>query len=202
MSSIRNVTVYCASSGKVPQVYVDAAIELGTAIAKAGWGLIYGGNRIGVMGKLADAVRAAGGKVVGITPQLFIDKGIGDDVCDELVVSLGMRDRKAMLEQRGDAIIALPGGIGTLEEIFDVMVHKQLGYHAKPIVLLNTANYYAPLLAMLEHGIEQNFIKAKARELYSVAGSVPEVMDILRSNRPGAPKGQWTAAERPPSATE
>lgn len=202
MSSIRNVTVYCASSGKVPQVYIDAAIELGTAIAKSGWGLIYGGNRIGVMGKLADAARAAGGKVVGITPQLFIDKGIGDDVCDELVVSLGMRDRKAMLEERGDAIIALPGGLGTLEELFDVIVHKQLGYHAKPIVLLNTADYYAPLLAMLEHGIEQSFIKSKARELYYVAGTVQEAIDFLHAAPRSGPKPQWSSAERPPSATE
>lgn len=179
MQSISSITVYCSSSRHVPSVYFEAANELGTCIARSGWTLIYGGNRIGCMGVLADAARAAGGKVVGITPELLVREGIADNECDELVVTANMRDRKAMLEARGDAFVALPGGLGTFEEVFEILVGKLLGYHQKPIVLLNVADYYAPLLAMIEHGIEQRFIKATAREAYFVAGSVVESIEFL-----------------------
>src|SRR5688500_9795335 len=145
---IRAVTVYCSSSNHVPGVYLDAAAELGHAIASHGWTLVYGGNAVGCMGKLADAARAAGGRVVGVTPQLLVDYGIADRNCHELIVSATMRERKALLEQRGDAFVALPGGLGTFEEVFEILVGRTLGYHAKPVVLLNVAGYYAPLLAM------------------------------------------------------
>src|SRR4051812_8273154 len=105
---INAVTVYCSSSNKVAPVFADATAELGRAIARNGWALVYGGNDVGMMKVLADACRDAGGKVIGVTPRLFIDKGVGDCRCDELIVTDGMRDRKAMLEQRGDAFIALP----------------------------------------------------------------------------------------------
>ena len=188
---IRSVTVYCSSSSSVPSIYFEAASQLGTSIARAGWTLVYGGNRIGCMGELADSARAAGGKVVGITPELLVREGIADNACDELVVTANMRDRKAMLEARGDAFIALPGGLGTFEEVFEVLVGKLLGYHRKPIALLNVANYYAPLLAMIEHGIEQRFIKATAREAYFVAGSVNETIAFLRrsgGDQPASPE--------------
>jgi len=184
---IRNVTVYCSARGEVANVYKTAAADLGRAIAQCGWGLVYGGNRVGLMQILSDACRAAGGKVVGITPQWFIDKGISDDRCDELIVSAGMRDRKEMMENRGDALLALPGGLGTLEEIFEVIVAKQLGRHGKPIVLLNIANYYAPLLAMIEHGIEHKFIKPVARGYFFVADSVDAAINHLRDQPPTAP---------------
>src|SRR5437870_3361345 len=125
--AIHAVTVYCSSSKRVAVRYIDASRELGEAIARCGWVLVYGGNNIGCMGIMADAARAAGGKVVGITPQLMVDKGIGDEKCDELIVTEGMRERKALLEQRGDAFVVLPGGIGTLEEVFEILVGKSLG---------------------------------------------------------------------------
>lgn len=153
---------------------------------------MYGGNHIGCMGALADAARASGGKVVGITPELLVREGIADNECDELVVTANMRDRKAMLEARGDAFVALPGGLGTFEEVFEILVGRLLGYHQKPIVLLNVANYYGPLLAMIEHGIEQRFIKATAREAYFVAGSVAEAIELLRHSA-----GQQPAAQEP-----
>ena len=143
--------------------------------------MVYGGNSCGLMASLADATRAAKGRVIGVTPQSLVDKGISDALCDELIVTTGMRDRKAQMEERGDAFIALPGGLGTLEEIFEIIVGRQLGYHSKPIVVLNIAGYYDPLLAMLEHGIEHRFIKAASRELFQVAGSVEEAMEYLRS---------------------
>jgi uncharacterized protein (TIGR00730 family) len=180
---IRAVTVYCSSSRHVDGVYLEAAAELGGQIAGRGWRLVYGGNLIGCMGALADAARDAGGKVIGITPQLLVDQGIADEQCDELVVTSGMRERKALLEERADAFIALPGGLGTFEEVFEIIVGRLLDYHSKPIVLLNVANYYAPLLAMIEHGIEQRFIKARAREAYFVTDKVTEAIEYLAGPR-------------------
>ena len=193
---MQSVTVYCSSSRHVPEAYFDAARELGSSIARAGWTLVYGGNHVGCMGALADAARQARGRVVGITPELLVGEGIADNNCDELVVTANMRDRKAMLEARGDAFVALPGGLGTFEEVFEILVGKLLGYHQKPIVLLNVAGYYAPLLAMIEHGIEQRFIKATAREAYFIAGSVAEAIEFLRRSAGAQP------APPEPSATE
>src|SRR3954452_22846686 len=113
MNPIRAVTVYCSSSSSIAAEYFDAARELGREIARAGWSLAYGGNNLGLMDAVACACRSAGGRVIGITPQLMVDEGIADSACAELVVTPNMRERKALLEARGDALIALPGGIGT-----------------------------------------------------------------------------------------
>ena len=198
---IRAVTVYCSSSKSVPAVYFEAAAELGGAIAARGWAVVYGGNAVGCMGALADAARAAGGRVVGITPQLLVDHGIADEQCDELIVTATMRERKALLEQRGDAFVALPGGLGTFEEVFEVLVGRTLGYHEKPVVLLNVAGYYGPLLAMIEHGIEHRFIRPVARDAYVVAGSVAEAIGFLESHGRG-PAGGPGAGMAEPSALE
>jgi uncharacterized protein (TIGR00730 family) len=176
---IQNVTVYCASSTKLAGVYREAASELGRAIARRGWGIVYGGDRTGLMGAVADGCHGEGGNVVGIMPQLLFDTGIANERCHEMVVARDMRHRKEMLESRGDALVALPGGLGTLEELFEVVVGKHLGFHAKPIVLLNIAGYYNPLLTMIEHGIEHRFIRPEQRELYFVAGSVEDAIEYL-----------------------
>jgi uncharacterized protein (TIGR00730 family) len=186
-ADIRAVTVYCSSSSRIAAAYNHAAAELGRQMARHGWKLVYGGNNVGMMGVLADAVRASGGKVIGVTPQLFVDKGSSDQRCEELIVTSGMRDRKAAMEERGDAFIALPGGLGTFEEIFEIICGKILGYHNKPIVLLNIDGYYDPLLAMIEHGVEQHFIKPKARDLYFVAKRVTDAIAHLRSYVAPAP---------------
>ncbi len=178
---IRNVTVYCSSSRQIDETFMAAGRELGRAIASRGWGLVYGGNRVGMMGELADAARAGGGKVIGITPQLFIDKGVHDALADELIVADGMRHRKAMMEDRGDAFVALPGGLGTFEEIFEIICGKQLGYHIKPIVILNVAGYYDPLLAMIDHGIATKFIRPMAPTLYHVATTVGDTVKYIES---------------------
>jgi uncharacterized protein (TIGR00730 family) len=199
---IRSVTVYCSSSKEIAPDYLDAGADLGAAIARAGWTLVYGGNRIGLMAAVADAARGAGGKVVGITPQLMLDHGIGDEHCDELIVTPGMRERKALLEQRGDAFVALPGGLGTLEELFEVLVAKLLGYHDKPIVLLNTCGYYNPLLAAIEYGIAEHFIKPRARQAWCVADDVPDVMAYLRAAPPPGPAVPEDSGIKEPSAAE
>jgi uncharacterized protein (TIGR00730 family) len=176
---IQNVTVYCASSSKLAIVYRDAAHALGRAIAKRGWGLIYGGDSAGLMGAVAEGAFLANGRVIGIVPQRLFDAGIKNERCQEIVVARDIRHRKEILESRGDALLALPGGLGTLEEFFEVVVGRQLGFHAKPIVLLNIAGYYNPLLAMIEHGIEHHFIKPACRELFFVADSVDEAVNYL-----------------------
>jgi uncharacterized protein (TIGR00730 family) len=176
---IKNVTVYCASSRKLAEVYREAATSLGRAIALRGWGLIYGGDRAGLMGLAADGACAAGGKVVGIIPERMMKPDVVNERCHEMVAARDMRHRKEMLEERGDALLALPGGLGTLEEFFEVVVGKQLGFHGKPIVLLNVAGYFTPLLAMIEHGIEHQFIKAECRGLFFVAETVDEAIGYL-----------------------
>lgn len=185
---ISSVTVYCSSSRAVARAYTDAASALATAIAREGWTLVYGGNSIGCMRSLSDAARAAGGKVVGVTPQLLVDKGIADTRAHELIVTATMRERKAIMETRGDAFVTLPGGLGTLEEIFEIIVARLLGYHDKPIVLLNVNGYFNPLLAMIDHGIEQKFIKPAARSLFFVARNVSEAVEHLRAYQPPAPE--------------
>jgi uncharacterized protein (TIGR00730 family) len=177
--SITAVTVYCSSSKNLSPRYSDAGAALGRAIARENWKLIYGGNAIGLMQSVADAARAAGGKVIGITPQLFVDEGCHDERCEELVVTQTMRERKQLLEQRGDAFIALPGGIGTMEEILEIIAGKALKVHDKPIVLVNVEGYWNPLLGMFQHAVEHGFIKSKHLSLFFVASNVGEAIEFL-----------------------
>lgn len=176
---IRSVTVYCSSSRGVAPVYLSAAKALGDSIARAGWNLVYGGNDLGSMGALAEAAREAGGKVIGVTPQSLVDDGSADAKCDELLVTVGMRERKALLESRGDAFIALPGGLGTLEELFEILVGKYLGYHAKPIVLLNISDFYAPLLAMIDHAVDLGFMRPRVRQLFHLSRIPQDAIEWL-----------------------
>lgn len=180
MPSISAVTVYCSSSKRVDRVYFSAAEALGRAIAQAGWKLVYGGNDCGLMGTLANSARAAGGRVVGITPQVLHDKGITDQNCHELIITPDMRQRKALLEERADAFIAMPGGLGTLEEISEIIVARTLRIHSKPLVLLNINSYYTPLLQFLQGSIDQGFIRDPIEALFQVAGSVEEAVLHLR----------------------
>lgn len=177
------VTVFLSSASKVDKVYFNAATELGRAIAAEKWTLVYGGNNIGCMGALANGTRAAGGRVIGVTPQFFIDRNLADTECDELLVTQTMRERKQMLEQRADAFIALPGGLGTFEELFEIIVGKQLGQHAKPIVILNIADYYTPLLDLIHRGVEQHFVREVTWQEIAVATTVPEAIALLKTRR-------------------
>lgn len=194
---IRSVTVYCSSSSAVAPHFTEVAVATGQAIAAQNWTLIYGGNLVGMMKTLSDACRAAGGQVVGVTPQLLVDKGIHDTLCDELLVTACMRERKKLMEERGDAFLTLPGGLGTFEEIFEIIVAKQLGYHSKPIVLLNTAGYFDPLLAMIEHGIQQNFIKSKSRNLFFVADDISGAIHHFQTYTPPPLTDKWFKQHAP-----
>jgi uncharacterized protein (TIGR00730 family) len=179
MKPIRAVTVYCSSSSDIESRYLDTARRLGEAIARQGWTLVYGGNYLGSMAALADGARSVGGRVVGITPRLMVGKGYDDKQCCELLITEEMRQRKALLEERGDAFIALPGGLGTLEELTETIVGRLLHYHYKPIVIVNLGGFYTPLLQMIQRGIADGFIKPGAPRLYQVAQSVEEAVACL-----------------------
>ena len=199
---ISAVTVYCSSSKTIAPVYFDAAEHLGRALARRNWKLVYGGNNVGLMGRLADAVRAANGKVIGITPRLLLDKGLADEKCDELIVTDSMRQRKQLLEERGDAFITLPGGIGTFEEIFEVLVARSLGYHNKPIVVLNVNGYYDPLLRMIQHGVNECFIRDGVDRLWFVTDNVDAALEHIEQARVSAPPPPMIPGEAAPSAIE
>ena len=165
-------------------MYTEAAHELGTAIADAGWTLVYGGNDTGCMGTLARAARASGGRVVGVSPQIFVDKGVIDNLCDELIITEDMRKRKEIMEQSGDAFVALPGGIGTYEELFEILVGKQLRFHNKPIVVINVDDYFRPLIDMLERGRELGFVRHGTIEQMYITQSIPAGIEHIRSYQP------------------
>ena len=176
----RRVTVFCSSSGDIAPIYRQAAATLGAAIAREGWQLVYGGNHLGSMGALADGCRSAGGCVIGVTPQLFVDKGFTDHDCHELIVMPDMRSRKAKMEELGDAFIAMPGGFGTLEEFSEIVVGRMLNYHAKPVILYNVAGFYSPLVGFFEKMIQERFAKPKARMDYLVAPNEETIIEHLK----------------------
>ncbi len=178
------ITVYCSSSDAVAEAYKTAAHELGTQIARRGYNLIYGGSQLGLMGVVSEAAFAAGGTVLAIMPSLFQAAKLPHNEQIELIITDGMRARKALMEDRADAFVALPGGYGTLEELLEVITNKQLQLHTKPIVLLNTNNYYAPLLAQFDTGIAEHFIRPQFRDLFYVAATPTAALDYIATHAP------------------
>ncbi len=188
---IESVCVFASSSEVLDDVYRRQASNLGRAIAEEGWTLVYGGARIGLMGLVAKAAQKHGGRVVGIIPAHISDKGIAFEKADELLVTPDMRSRKAEMERRADAFIALPGGFGTLEEVMEIITLKQLDRHRKGVVLLNIEGFYDPLISMFERLIELRFARAAYRELYSVCGDVEHAFAYLRDYRYEPNGSKW-----------
>lgn len=158
MNPAFSVCVYCGSRPGLKPEFANAAHQVGTWIGHHGGQLVYGGGRAGLMGLVADATLQAGGSVVGVIPKALVEKECAHLACTELHIVDTMHDRKRLMAERADAFLALPGGIGTFEELFEVWTWRQLGYHDKPIGLLNTAGYYDGLLAFLETSVEQQFL--------------------------------------------
>ena len=173
-----SLCVYCGSRPGALTQYSEVAQEVGRWIAQHGGQLVYGGGHNGLMGTLADATLEAGGRVVGIIPQALVDKEYAHRGCTELHIVSDMHERKHMMAERADAFIALPGGIGTLEEFFEVWTWRQLGYHNKPVGLLNLAGYYDQLLAFLSHSTGQGFMSEWQSDLVQVSA---HTTDLLRS---------------------
>ena len=153
-----SICVYCGSRPGENPLFADAARAVGAWIGERGGQLVYGGGRGGLMGTVADAARLAGARVVGVIPQALVDKEHANHACDELHIVQTMHERKAMMAERSDAFLALPGGIGTFEELFEVWTWRQLGYHDKPIGILNVAGYYDGLLDFLRTSVSSGFM--------------------------------------------
>jgi hypothetical protein len=187
---MKAICVYCSSSDAVAPAYFDAAQALGAEIAARGCTLVYGGANLGLMGTVARAVHRGGGRVVGVIPQALQGKGLTYEEADDLVVTRDMRERKAEMETRADAFVALPGGFGTLEELLEVLTLRQLRLHTKPIVLLNTRGFYAPLVALFEHFYGERFAKP-LREFYHVAPDVAGAFTYLDDYRPFVAQDKW-----------
>jgi uncharacterized protein (TIGR00730 family) len=187
----KSIAVYCASSSAVGEVYFKVARQLGRALAESGATLVYGGTNIGLMGEVADAVVTAGGKTCGVITVLLNQVGIAHPKLDELIVVDGMRERKAAMEQRADAFITLPGGYGTLEEIFEILTLKQLGILQKPIVLLNTNNYYAPIVEFLRNAAAQNFMKPSNLNFFELVETPQAALEYISSYVPGPFEPKW-----------
>jgi hypothetical protein len=184
------ITVYCSSSKHLDPDFHTPATIVGSELARRGIALVYGGGCVGLMGEIARAARDSGGKTIGIITKRLFDLEVGDQACDELVVVDTMRERKRLLEQRGNGFLILPGGIGTYEEFFEILVGRKLGEHDKPIGVVNSHGYFNPLIAMIEHGVEHRFIDQDVYELFYMDPEPVAVIDWLctRSNSPHAAK--------------
>ena len=193
---IGSVTVFCGSSDAVNPKYFAAAAELGEKIARRGWRLIYGGGSVGLMGVLARAVLDAGGHVTGVIPRALLELGVGETKVSELVVTDGLRDRKAIMDERGDAFVALPGGIGTMEEVLEALTLKQLGYHWKAIAVLDLDGFFDPLWSQFQRGVDEGFIKPEFLDLWYPAPDVDALVRYLEGYEPHRYGLKWTNRTR------
>jgi uncharacterized protein (TIGR00730 family) len=182
------VTVYASSSERIERRWFAVAEDLGTRIAQRGWELVWGGGRFGLMGAVSRAARAAGGRTLGVILEQFVDKNVQCDQAHEMATVRDMRSRKRLLDEGGDAFVALPGGLGTLEELLEVMSFKQLGFHDKPIVVLNANGYWQPLLDMLERGFAQGFVQSHFRGLWTVAETPAQAIEQIANAPRFAPR--------------
>ncbi len=187
----KHICVYSSSSDMVAEEYFALARELGVTIARRGHTLVWGGTNVGLMGACAKAAQAAGAKVIGIIPSFIAERGLAYEKADELIVTEDMRKRKALMEQRADAFVALPGGFGTLEEMFEIITLKQLQRHNKPIVFLNAAGYYEPLSAALEHMYRAQFAKQAYRQMYAFISDVTSAIEHVETYRPAELPSKW-----------
>ena len=175
--TLRRVCVYCGANRGRDQAYADAAQAMGRALARRGIGLVTGGGRVGLMGVVADAALAAGGEVVGVIPQALMDKELAHAGLTDLVVTASMHERKARMAELADGFVALPGGLGTYEELFEIWTWAQLGWHAKPCGLLNAAGFYDRLVAFLDVASDAQFVKPEHRAMLVVETDPDRLLD-------------------------
>lgn len=179
MSEIKNICVFCGSSSGAKPEYLAAAKTLGTEIAKRKMNLVYGGARIGLMGAVADAVITAGGTVTGVIPKTLNNGEVAHSGLTELHVVDSMHIRKAMMHEKADAFIALPGGMGTLDEFFETLTWSQLDLHKKPCALLNTCGYYDKIMEFLEHSVNEKFIRRAHKDMIILESSPEKIIDRI-----------------------
>lgn len=180
----RSVCVYCGSRPGALPAFADAARAIGGEIGRLGWQLVYGGGRAGLMGVLADAALAAGANVVGVIPRSLMQRELGHSGLTELHVVQTMHERKLMMAQRSDAFLALPGGIGTFEELFEVWSWRQLGYHDKPLGLLNVAGYYDAFTSLMNQAEAAGFVTVEQKALLQIDSDAQRMLDTLGALMP------------------
>lgn len=178
-----NICVYCSASDRIAPGYFQLAVELGMALAVRGDTLVYGGSSVGLMGMLARTMQEQGARVVGVIPEALVAMEVAYNNADELLVTSTMRERKAMMEARADAFLALPGGVGTMEEVFEIMAARSLNLVQKPLVLLNYDGFYDPLVRLLEHMHEANFLRTHYGEMVHFAASVQDALVYVDLHR-------------------
>jgi uncharacterized protein (TIGR00730 family) len=183
--TLERICVFCGSSAGEGSRYLAAATDLGSVLARRGIGLVYGGSRIGLMGRLAESVLEAGGEVIGVIPRPLVDRELAHSELHELVVTESMHERKTEMAARSDGFIAAPGGLGTLEEFFEVLTWAQLGFHRKPCGVLDVDGYYGPLHGLLEHAVREGFLHEAHRRM------------VLFETDPGALLDRMVAYEPP-----
>ena len=188
--AINRVCVYCASSRQCDQIYHDAATRLGGFLARNQVTIVYGGGKSGSMGALADGALAEGGRVIGVLPRFMDEVEWGHQRLSELILVNDMHERKRLMIQEVDAVIAMPGACGTWEELFEAMSFKRLGLYAGPIIIVNTNRYYTPMLEMLDRSVEQHFMDERHREMWVVVEEPEQVLEAIK-NSP-----QWSIANR------
>ena len=174
-----NVCVFCASSADIDPRYLEAARELGRLLAEGGWRCVNGGGAVGLMGAVTDGALDAGGEVTGVIPKFMVDNGWCYDRLDDVIITADMHQRKQMMSEMGDAVIAMPGGVGTLEELLETLTWRQLGLVKVPVIILNTLGYYDGLLEMLRHAIDEGFMKTSHARLWQVAATPEEAIALL-----------------------
>jgi uncharacterized protein (TIGR00730 family) len=177
------ICVYCASSERIDAKYIELATEVGTEIARRGYGLVSGGGSVSCMGAVARAVRAGGGHTTGVIPQALVDMEVADGDADELVVTRDLRARKGEMDSRSDGFLALPGGLGTLDEIFEIWVSRTLGMHDKPLVVLDPDGVFAMMRAQVDDLILRGFARPAVRDAIQWATEVGEAFDLLESQQ-------------------
>jgi uncharacterized protein (TIGR00730 family) len=176
---MKRLCVFCGSRTGVNGIYADYARRLGTTLAARGIGLVFGAGHVGLMGVLADAVREQGGDTIGVIPKALVERELAHQSLTDLRIVESMHDRKALMAGLSDAFLALPGGYGTLDELFEILTWAQLRFHDKPIGILNVAGFFDPLLAWVDRAIAEDFVKEKNRELLIVDEGVDRMLDRL-----------------------
>ncbi len=194
---VRAVCVFCGSSSGIRGKYAEAARRLGEALAGRGLGVVTGAGHVGLMGVLADATLVAGGRVVGVIPQALVERELAHRGLSELHVVETMHQRKALMADLSDAFVALPGGYGTLDELFEILTWAQLGIHRKPVGLLNVAGYFDPLLAWIDRAVREGFLRSEHRQVLLVSRDVGELLETLLHTPPAPGTPKWVdAAQR------
>jgi uncharacterized protein (TIGR00730 family) len=181
---LSSICVFCGSNAGSDPAYREAAEAVGRGLAQRGVRVVYGGGKVGMMGAVADAARDEGGEVIGVIPQAIVDLEIGHTGLDDLRVVGSMHERKALMAELSDAFIALPGGIGTLEELFEVYTWAQLAIHAKPLGLLDVADYFRPLVAFLDHAVQERFLRPETRALLAVSDDLDDLLAAFEASEP------------------